>query len=88
MGLFALSGALGGVLRSLAYLLAASSFSERERKQWQTEAVVGPVLGAASGLAAYLLVRAVLVGGEGAFRLSARSKLSADSSSAGFSVEA
>ena len=62
-GLFAAAGALGGVLRSLGYLLAFTSFSKRDRKQWQVEAMTAPFLGAIAGLGVYLLVRASLVQG-------------------------
>jgi hypothetical protein len=64
LGLFAIAGALGGVLRSLGYLLAFGSFSARERRQWNTEALVGPILGALAGLAIFLLVQASLVVGQ------------------------
>lgn len=59
--LFAVAGALGGALRSFAYGLASGSFTERERRQWGTEALVGPVIGAVAGMLAYLVVRATLV---------------------------
>jgi hypothetical protein len=61
LGLFASAGALGGVLRSLGYLLGFNSFTGRERGQWMTEAVIGPVLGAVAGMVAFLIVRASLV---------------------------
>jgi hypothetical protein len=63
LGLFAVAGALGGSLRSLAYLLGFVNFSARERRQWRIEAIISPVLGATAGLGAYLLVRASLVQG-------------------------
>jgi hypothetical protein len=59
--LFAIAGGLGGALRSFAYSLASGSFTERERRQWATEAVVAPVAGAVAGMLAYLVVRASLV---------------------------
>jgi len=61
LSLFAVAGALGGALRSFAYSLALHSFTERERGQWRTEALVAPVVGAVAGLVAYLIVRAALV---------------------------
>ena len=61
LGLFAIAGSLGGVLRSLGYLLAYGSFNARERLQWRLEAVVGPIVGAVAGLLAYLVVSATLV---------------------------
>lgn len=64
LGLFAVAGGLGGVLRSLGYLLAFGSFTARERRQWNTEALVGPILGALAGLAIFLLVQASLVEGQ------------------------
>lgn len=60
--LFSVAGALGGTLRSFAYSLALASFTPRERRQWRTEALVAPVVGALAGLVAYLFVRASLVG--------------------------
>jgi hypothetical protein len=59
--LFAVAGAIGGFLRSSAYALATRSFSQREFRQWKSEALFAPVLGAASGLGAYLFVDAALV---------------------------
>jgi hypothetical protein len=59
--LFAVAGALGGALRSFAYGLASGSFTQRERRQWATEALVAPVTGVVAGLLAYLVVRASLV---------------------------
>jgi hypothetical protein len=63
LGLFACAGALGGVLRSVGYLLAWNNFSARERRQWTVEALAGPILGAVAGIGAYLVVTATLVTG-------------------------
>jgi hypothetical protein len=59
--LFSIAGALGGALRSFSYSLALANFTERERSQWYTEALISPVVGAVAGLIAYLIVRASLV---------------------------
>ncbi len=59
--LFTVAGALGGALRSFAYGLASGSFTQRERRQWATEALVAPVAGAVAGLLTYLVVGAALV---------------------------
>jgi hypothetical protein len=59
--LYAVAGALGGFLRSSAYGLASGNFTNREFKQWLTEALVSPVVGATAGLLAYFFVSAVLV---------------------------
>ena len=61
LSLAAIAGALGGVLRSFAYLLAFRSLSARERAQWWLEAIVGPVLGAVVGAGAYMVIAAGLV---------------------------
>ncbi|MEV5800567.1 hypothetical protein [Streptomyces collinus] len=59
--LFALSGAIGGALRTGTYLLALTNLTDRERHQWSIEALLGPLLGAAAGLAVYLVVKASLM---------------------------
>lgn len=61
LGLFALAGALGATLRSIAYLLASASFTTRQDAQWRLETLVSPVLGAVAGSAVYLLVLSTVV---------------------------
>lgn len=66
LGLFAVAGALGGVLRSFAYLLAYRNLSAREQSQWRLEALVGPILGAVAGMGAYFVVVAAVADGPSA----------------------
>jgi hypothetical protein len=76
MELYSIAGAIGAVLRSLGYVLASGSFSEREQRQWSTEASVGPILGAIAGLGGYMFVRAFLVEGQGSVNLTGQYLLS------------
>jgi hypothetical protein len=66
LGLFAVAGTLGSILRSFAYLLAFRNLDERERRQWGLEAAVGLVLGAVAGVGVYFVVGAVLARGANA----------------------